>query len=224
MLTLANMQMITTDWASVCLGFGFHFLACDSFPDYIFTSVSYSSRSQHANGDNIKMKAAKKQARRGENPADEITVKTEYEPEQEAEGDEGGSQYVYTNGDGLNIQIKEEPDSQEISEEHSRDTSSYSDINGDTVTSGSDCQGHIKDECNYDHCSEYDFTEAAVKEESDSWIKEEGDSDEEVDDAGDIQDEFEEEEVCTGSIKVLNMRSVENQCFSTCDLYCFFIV
>lgn len=143
-----------------------------------------------------KKKSLRNKAKRGEKQPDEVTVKTECESEE-------GSHEVYTNGDGLNIQIKEEPHSQEISEESKGDSpSSCVDTKPDTVTPGSDVhlqQGHIKDEHDSDHQLEYEFTEAAVKEEAESVIKEERDREEEADDAGNIKkDGGEGEEVCTG--------------------------
>lgn len=127
--------------------------------------------------DNMKMKPAKKKsprnkARRGEKQEDVDTVKTEPESEE-------ASRDVCIDTDGLNIQIKEEPDSQDFSEEHNEDTKP------DTLASRSGV--HIKEESDSDHKPEYEFTEAAVKEEPESWIKEERDSEEEA-----------EEEVCIG--------------------------
>lgn len=157
------------------------------------------------------MKSAKKKsllnkAKRGEKQHDAVTVKTEYEAQLEGEMEEDVKE-GYTNGDGLNIQIKEEPHSQEIGEEHrGGDASSCFDTKPDTVTFRPDVHhqhGHVKDEPDSDHQPEYEFTagyEAAVKEESDSWIKEERDCEQEAEDAGNIQEgNGEEEEVCTES-------------------------
>lgn len=150
------------------------------------------------NGDHMKMKSAKKKslrnkAKRGEKQHDMVIVKTESELEE-------GSDQVYTNGDGFNIQIKEEPHSQEISGGHSGDPTSCADTKPDTVTSRSDVQhqqAHVKEECESDHQPEYEF--AAVKEESESWIKEERGGEEEAGDAGNLQEDYEEEQqVCTG--------------------------
>lgn len=156
------------------------------------------------------MKSAKKKsllnkAKRGEKQHDAVTVKTEYEAQLEGEMEEDVKE-GYTNGEGLNIQIKEEPHSQEIGEEHrGGDASSCFDTKPDTVTFRPDVHhqhGHVKDEPDSDHQPEYEFTagyEAAVKEESDSWIKEERDCEQEAEDAGNIQEgNGEEEEVCTG--------------------------
>ena len=119
-----------------------------------------------------------------------IIVKTESEHENG----------IHMNGVGLDIQIKEEPYSHEISEEHNGDSSGCSDTKPDTVTLTSDIhdeQAHIKEEC--DHQPEYEFTEAAVKEESEPWIKEEeGDSEEEAVEAEENEEADENEGVCTG--------------------------
>lgn len=138
------------------------------------------------------MKSAKKKSLRKQTKTEEkqqdhmIIVKTESEHENG----------IHMNGDGLDIQIKEEPYSHEISEEHNGDSSGCSDTKPDTVTLTSDIhdeQAHIKEECDSDHQPEYEFTEAAVKEESEPWIKEEeGDSEEEAVEAE------ENEGVCTG--------------------------
>lgn len=157
------------------------------------------------------MKSAKKKsllnkAKRGEKQHDAVTVKTEYEAQLEGEMEEDVKE-GYTNGEGLNIQIKEEPHSQEIGEEHrGGDASSCFDTKPDTVAFRPDVHhqhGHVKDEPDSDHQPEYEFTagyEAAVKEESDSWIKEERDCEQEAEDAGNIQEgNGEEEEVCTES-------------------------
>lgn len=132
------------------------------------------------NVDNMKMKPGKKKslrnkAKRGEKLEDVDIAKTESELEE-------GSHDVCINTDGLNIQIKEEPDSQDISEKYNEDAS---DAKPDTLASRSGV--HLKEES--DHKPEYEFTEAAVKEESESWIKEERDSEEEAE---------ETEEVCIG--------------------------
>lgn len=152
-------------------------------------------------------KSAKKnsllnKAKIGDEQHDAVTVKTEHQSELDGDAEQGSNE-VYTNGDGLSIQIKEEPHSQEISEEYSdRDTSSCLDTKPDTVTSKSNVhhqQGHIKDECDSDHQSEYEFTGAAVKEESESWIKEDRDRKEEAEDPGNIQgDHGGGEEFCKG--------------------------
>lgn len=131
-----------------------------------------------------------------------VTVKTENELELDGDAENGSSE-VCTNGDGLNIQIKEEPHSQEISEEYSdRDTSSCLDTKLETVTSRSEVhhqQGHVKDECDSDHQSEYELGGVAVKQESEPWIKEDRDSEDDAEDSGKIQGDNEEgEELCTG--------------------------
>lgn len=131
-----------------------------------------------------------------------VIVKTENELELDGDAEKGSSE-VYTNGDGLNIQIKEEPHSQEISEEYSdRDASSCSDTKLETVTSRTEVHhqlGRVKDECDSDHQSEYELGGAAVKQESESWIKEDRDSEDEAEDPGKIQGGDEEgEELSTG--------------------------
>lgn len=152
----------------------------------------------------MKMKPAKKKslrnkATRGEKQQDMVIVKTESELQE-------GSNEAYTNGDGFNIQIKEEPHPQEISEEHGGDPTSCSDTKPDTLTSRSDVQhqqAHIKEEeeeeCGSDRLPECESTGAAVKEESESWIKEERGGEEEGEDAGNLQGDYEEgQEGCTG--------------------------
>ena len=141
----------------------------------------------------MKMKSAKKKSFRNKAKTEEklldvVVVKTESELEE-------GSHEVYMNGDDLNIQIKEEPDSQDISEEHNGDTSSCFDTNEpDTVMSDVHYQQALikeEEECDSDHQPEYEFSEAAVKEESESWIKEEREDEDE-------EEAEEREELCTG--------------------------
>lgn len=154
----------------------------------------------------MKMKSAKKKAllnraKVGERQHDVAIVKPEKESELDGLVEEDSSE-VYTNGDGLSIRIKEEPHAQEICEEHSGDASSCLDTKPDTVTSRSDDhhqEGHVKDERDSDRQAEYEFTGAAVKEESGSWIKEERDSEEEAEDADNIREDYGDgEEVYTG--------------------------
>uniref|UniRef100_A0A3Q0RPI1 C2H2-type domain-containing protein n=1 Tax=Amphilophus citrinellus TaxID=61819 RepID=A0A3Q0RPI1_AMPCI len=109
----------------------------------------------------MKMKSAKGEAKIEERQSDAITVKAEHKLEQGSDGEEGFSQ-VYTNGHGLIVQIKEEPHSQEISEEHSGDTANCLDTKPDTITDAHLSQGRIKDEFDSDHPAQYEFTEAAV--------------------------------------------------------------
>jgi len=158
------------------------------------------------NGDGMKIKSVKEKcllnrAKKGETPPDVDGVKAEHmlEPEEEEEDDdeeeEEGSGEAYTNGGGLNIQIKEEPFSLEISEEHDGDSSGGVDTKPDVVALGLDGdhrQGDLKEE------GDSEFTEAVVKEESESWLKEERDDEQEA--ADDIQGDYGEgkEEVCTG--------------------------
>lgn len=137
----------------------------------------------------MKMKSAKKSLRNktktGEQQQDLVIVKTESELEE-------GSHEVCIHGDGFNIQIKEEPHSQEIGEEHNEDPSSCSDTKPDIVTSGSEVhhqQEHMKEECDSNH----------VKEESESWLKEERDSEGEAE---------ERKEVCTGRGSILSPHSL----------------
>lgn len=112
----------------------------------------------------INMKSAKKeQTKTEEQHQDLVTVKAETESEEAFE--------VCVGEDGLNIQIKEEPHSQEIGEEHNGDTSHCKSA---TVTSESDIhqqEEYIKEEYNSIH----------VKEEEELWLKEERDSEEEAD-------------------------------------------
>ncbi|XP_062255929.1 oocyte zinc finger protein XlCOF6 isoform X2 [Platichthys flesus] len=150
------------------------------------------------------MKSSKKKSRLNKAKEEEtqhyeVIVKSESEPGPDIEEEEAGD--VYTNGDGLSIRIKEEPNAQEICEEAGGDTSSSSGFRPDSVTSLSDVehpQGHVKEEGHSpDHQPQCELTGAAVKEEAESWIKEERDREEE---AGDIQEDYEEgEEVSTES-------------------------
>lgn len=125
----------------------------------------------------MKMKSAKKSLqiknKAGEEQQVPVVVKTESELEE-------GSHEV--RGDGFNVQIKEEPHSQEISEDHNGDLSHCPDTKPGTVSSGSDIQEqeHMKEECDSGH----------VKEELEPWLKEERDSEGEAE---------EQDEVCTGS-------------------------
>lgn len=105
--------------------------------------------------------AKKEQTKTEEQHQDVVTVKAEVESEEALK--------VCVVEDGLNIQIKEEPHSQEIGAEHHGDTS---DCKSGTVTSESDQPGeYIKEEHDSIH----------VKEEEELWLKEEGDSAEEAD-------------------------------------------
>lgn len=93
---------------------------------------------------------------------DLVIVKTESDVQEDSHP---ASMY----GDGLNIQIKEEPHSQEICEVRNGEPSSCSDTKADIVTSGSEVnhqQQHIKEECDSVH----------VKVEPELWLKEEKDS------------------------------------------------
>ncbi|XP_068615131.1 gastrula zinc finger protein XlCGF57.1-like [Brachionichthys hirsutus] len=81
---------------------------------------------------------------------------------------------VHIHEDCLDIPIKEEPHLQLISEENNGDSSSCSDTKPQTGTSTPDIQDqqvNVKEECYSDHQPEYEST--AVKEESESWIKDE---------------------------------------------------
>lgn len=209
MLTVSNRKMTAVETSDAWFWF---YIACIALYVavfafihlYVFPSGPQLTTHRHPNGDNMKMKSAKSllnKAKRGANQRDVVKVKTEYDSELEG-GEEEGSCEVHTNGGGLNIQIKEEPHAQEISEEHNGGSLSCLDTKPDTLACRSDVhhqQGLIKDECDSDHQSEYDFTEAAVKEESESWIKEEGDSKEEEEETDNIQEDYGEgEELCTG--------------------------
>lgn len=120
----------------------------------------------------MKMKSAKKSLQNKNKAGEErqvpVVVKTESELEEDPHG---------VRGDGFNVQIKEEPHSQEISEDG--DLSNCPDTKPGT---GSDIQEqeHMKEECDSDH----------VKEELEPWLKEERDSEGEAE---------EQDEVCTGS-------------------------
>lgn len=109
-----------------------------------------------------KKKSLQNKAKRGEKQHDVLVVKTECEPEEEVS---------LTNGAGLIIQIKEEPLSLEISEEHNGPSSCCSDTKDGTEACRPDVQQHIKEESDSEHHP--DLTEAAVKEEPESGIKEE---------------------------------------------------
>lgn len=118
------------------------------------------------------MKAAKKQKRAEEPLQDPIKVKAESESEETFE--------VCVGEDGFNVQIKEEPHSQEIGEDHNGDES---DCKCGPVTSDSDVhqqEGHIKEEQNSIHVKE---------EEEELWLKEERDSEEEDDQAHEREEE-----------------------------------
>lgn len=110
------------------------------------------------------MKSAKKeQTKTEEQYQDLLTVKAETESEVAFK--------VCVGEDGFNIQIKEEPHSQETEEDPDGDTS---DCKSGTVTSESDIhqpEEYIKEEHNSIH----------VKEEEELWLKEERDSEEEAD-------------------------------------------
>lgn len=108
------------------------------------------------------MKSAKReQTKTEEQHQDVVTVKAETESEEALK--------VCVGEDGLDIEIKEEPDSQEIGEEHNGDTS---DCKSGTVTSESDQpEEYIKEDRDSIH----------VKEEKELWLKEERDSEEEAD-------------------------------------------
>lgn len=108
------------------------------------------------------MKSAKReQTKTEEHHQDVVTVKAETESEEALK--------VCVGEDGLDIQIKEEPDSQEIGEEHNGDTS---DCKSGTGTSESDQpEEYIKEGRDSIH----------VKEEEEPWLKEERDSEEEAD-------------------------------------------
>ncbi|KAM9310834.1 uncharacterized protein KZ484_026650 isoform 2-T2 [Pholidichthys leucotaenia] len=126
----------------------------------------------------MKKKATKKRAKREKTRHD--VSKTEAELlSNDANAEEG-----FTIGQGLNVQIKEEPQPQEIC---------------DYTDAGTGClhtQGQIKGES--DHLTEYDFSEAAaVKQEPEPWVKEEQQEEEE---ASNIQADLEEgAEVCTAA-------------------------
>lgn len=116
------------------------------------------------------MKSAKKQKRNEEPQQDPIQVKAESEPEETFE--------VCVGEDGLNVQIKEEPHSQEIGEDHNGE---QPDCKCGPVTSDSDFQQQqepIKEEQSSLHVKE---------EEEELWLKEERDSEE--DEAREREDE-----------------------------------
>lgn len=118
-------------------------------------------QSPNPNADSITMKSAKKEhSKTEEQHQDLLTVKAEAESEEALK--------VCVGEDGFNVQIKEEPHSQEIGEEHSGDTS---DCKSGTVTSESDIhqpEEYMKEERHLIH----------VKEEDELWLKEERDSEE----------------------------------------------
>ncbi|KAM9309108.1 uncharacterized protein KZ484_025198 isoform 2-T2 [Pholidichthys leucotaenia] len=134
----------------------------------------------------MKKKATKKRAKREKTRHRHDVSKTEAELLSNDANAEEGFIKVNTIGQGLNVQIKEEPQPQEIC---------------DYTDAGTGClhaQGQIKGES--DHLTEYDFSEAAaVKQEPEPWVKEEQQEEEE---ASNIQADLEEgAEVCTdGSV------------------------
>lgn len=151
------------------------------------------------------MKSAEKEDSTEERKHGEITVKTEMDQEMDEKEEE------YTNGDDLNILIKEEPHSPEICHQHGEDASSCSAANPATRRDGLHLQEHTKQEC--DSESEYTAVkEEEEEEESDSWIKEEilseNEAEEEAEDSSNIQDELEEEEeeACTGTSCCLSLQ------------------
>lgn len=122
-----------------------------------------------------KKKSLQNKAKTARQQQDLVIVKTE-------SGVQEDSRQASSHGDVLNIQIKEEPHSQEICEVHNGEPSSCSDTKPDFVTSGSEVnhqREHIKEECDSEH----------VKVEPESWLKEEKDSEGE---------EEEGKEQCTG--------------------------
>ncbi|MEQ2222983.1 hypothetical protein ILYODFUR_032105 [Ilyodon furcidens] len=137
-----------------------------------------------------------------------ITVKTESDPEQQTsstEEDEDSNEEHTTNGCDLNVLIKEEPHLLEIGEDYCEDTSSCLDTESEALTDRYHPEGLVKTESDFDLPFVCDSDGAPVKEEADSWFKEERESEEEPedgeedDDLGNLQEEFEEEEgVCTG--------------------------
>lgn len=112
-----------------------------------------------------KQKASRHRTKKGEQQRDVVVVKTESEAVD-----------VCTHADVFDIQIKEEPRAQEIGEEHNGDPSCCPDV--DTATAEVLHQ-QIKVECD----------EHLIKEEPESWVKEEQDSEEEQEEA---------QGVCTG--------------------------
>lgn len=147
-----------------------------------------------------------------------ITVKKESDSEQQtssAEEDEDSNEEHTTNGCDLIVLIKEEPHLQEIGEDFCEDTSSCLDNEPDNVSDGNHPEGHVKVESDFDLPFDCDSDGAPVKEETESWFKEERESEEEDDDddPGNIQEEFEEEEgVCTGIIMSLEKRNTAVSC------------
>lgn len=138
----------------------------------------------------MKMKSAMTKEKELEEEYNAITVKTEWDSEQQSsstEEDEDSNEEQAADGFDLNVLIKEEPHLLEISEDYCEDTSSCLD------TDGFHPEGDVKVESDSDG--------AAVKEEAESWFKEERGSEdgEEEEDLRNIQEEFEEGEgVCTG--------------------------
>lgn len=114
-----------------------------------------------------RQRASRHRTKRGEQQRDVLVVKTESEAED-----------ACTHADGFDIQIKEEPHAQEIGEEHNGDPSCCPDL--DTATAEVlHQQEHVKVECD----------EHLIKEEPESWVKEEQGNEEEQEEA---------QGVCTG--------------------------
>lgn len=133
--------------------------------------------------DEVNMKSAKKQKTAEEPQQDPVQVKAESEPEETLE--------VCVGEDGFNVQIKEEPHSQEIGEDRHGD---QSDCKCGPVTSDWDVpqlEEPIKEEQSSIHVKE-------EEEEEELWLKEERDSGEEDQAPG--RGEEEEEEEGTGRL------------------------
>lgn len=147
----------------------------------------------NTDGDKMKMKTETGE----EELHDVITVKTECKSEQDTteEDDDDSYDEEYTiNGEDLNILIKEEPQSREIDEDN------YVKIKLDAGSVCQDLEGQIKVELgsSNDDLLEYDESGGAgVKNETESWVKEETQSEDEAEeeDVDNIEDDFEEGEV-----------------------------
>lgn len=162
----------------------------------------------NTDGDKMKMKSEEETETGEEERYDVITVKAECKSEQETtEEDEDSYDEEYTiNGDDLNILIKEEPQSWEIDEDNCEK------IKLDAGSVCQDLEGQIKVElgCGSDDLLDHDESSgAAVKDETESWVKEETQSEEDVDN---MEEDLEEGDVVSTGTR-LQMKNTRTPSF-----------
>lgn len=153
------------------------YVACTAFIHLTTVSLRPTAEEETPNGGSMKIKPARKESllrkRRGTTrQGDLLIVKTE----SQVQLDDKEANQANSNGLDPNIQIKEEPDLHAISEEHNGDISSL----------------NIKDEPDSDPQPECEFSNAAVKSESEASVKEE-DEGEEVRHEGEGADNIQED-------------------------------